>query len=177
MYLKLLGIIGLVLLASYSAYDYGVKTTELAYAEANNEVVATAESARVDQVLTESTSVIASMQNAADRETQLVKLQKQVAAYEAELQKDRTVACNLSADTIASMQQFASPGNDSKQLGASAGISDASITHQPGSAANWQSDGNGRAVLRERIALLGYSLQSHRFATFYTITAKAGVAA
>ena len=176
MYLKLLGIIGLILLASYSAYDYGVKATELAYSEASNEVAATAEAARVDQAVIESASVIASMQNAADRETQFLKLQKQVTAYETELQKNRTDACNLSADTIASMQRFASSGDDGKQLEANTGILDEPASHKPGSAANWQSRGNDRIVLRERISQLGYNLQSHRFATFYTVTAKAGIA-
>lgn len=157
--------IAILAISMYYANDYGVSKTELTQLEANEEVFATAETERIEMATVDSTNVVAAIDNAALREHQLEVLQQQVADYEEALATARITACNLSPDTITSMQQFAKPNNDGKRLEPSAGVSIALTTYQPGITSDWFACRDGKAVLRKWGPVLGHGMSQHRHAT------------
>jgi hypothetical protein len=148
--------------SNYFSYDYGATTTDLAWQNAQSVSIDAAATDREAQAKSEAPQVAAAIDNAAARDLEVELLKEQVAHHEAEIQ--RTNVCNLSADTIVRMQQFAKTGLHHKQLEPGARISAFVTACGAESAGDRKSSGDGDSVFRQRFTLLGYCVQPYRSA-------------
>ena len=111
-------------------------------------------------------TVAAAIDNSQYRDQVVNEITAQVAENESKAQNQRDVNCNLSADTVARMRDYAKPDSPREQLEAGARIHPQLATSEPGCTGVCHASRDGQALLRERSEVLGSSVRSHRSATF-----------